>query len=106
MTLSRTRIFAGIAGAWVAEVNVSDQDKTAYNFTVSDARFVVSGRSLYLQPGVSIDRSAEAEINLQITVTDPAAQTSLTRAFLLTVDENPGSWPFAHQWLLRPFDVD
>jgi Ca2+-binding RTX toxin-like protein len=106
LTLSRTRVFAGIAGAWVGKINVTDVDPVNYTYTISDARFLVNGGNLYLKPTLTINRAVETSIPLRITVTDPAANSSIARDLVLAVDVNPGAWQFAHQWLPNRYDVD
>ncbi len=74
-----------LIGGIVGPISVVDPDAgPPHTFVVSDARFEVSGGSLRLRPGQSVDRETEASIALDITATDSGG-LSVTRSFTITV---------------------
>jgi hypothetical protein len=106
LTISRSSLFSDTAGAWISDIWISDADGgDTHTYASSDPRFVVTGRHLYLQPGVAIDRLLEPAVTLAITVTD-AGGASFTSDFTLTLLPRPADWNYAYQWPLNHFDVD
>jgi hypothetical protein len=107
LDLSRKKAFADIAGAWIAQIVVTDPERSAFNFTVSDPRFTVTSGHLYLKAVQKLNLATEPTVTLQITATDAVLPLqTLTKAFVLTVENSPAVWNFAHQWAPRPLDVN
>jgi hypothetical protein len=107
INLSRDHVFNGIAGAWVADVKVTDPD-AANNHTVqvSDNRFEVRSGRLYLKAGQSLTDAAGAVIPVRIDVQDAAAGATINKTFNLTVDDGPTDWLFASQWRPNRYDIN
>jgi hypothetical protein len=106
VSLTRTSVFNGIAGAWIGSVTASDPNPgDTHTFAVSDSRFEVRSGQLYLKAQESLSLASGATIDLTITATD-AGGLSLERPFTLNVVNGPATWEFAHQWAPAPVDVN
>jgi subtilisin family serine protease/subtilisin-like proprotein convertase family protein len=105
--LSREKIFNNVAGAWIGDVAVVDQDASnSHAFTVSDARFEVRDRSLFLKPGQTLTEASGTSIPLYVSLQDGAAHANIGKNFNLLVEKGPAAWPFAHQWQPNRYDVN
>jgi serralysin len=94
IALSAASVAENTAGATIGSVAVTDPNgDTAFTFTVSDARFQVTGTAgayqLKLASGASLDYETESQINLAITAKDVGG-LSIEKTFLITVTDKPG----------------
>lgn len=82
------------AGAVIGAIAVTDSDDTAFTFSVSDARFQVTGASgayqLKLANTVSLDYETAASVAVSVTARDSHGQT-VAQSFTLTVNDMPGA---------------
>lgn len=85
--ISRLQIETDSESAVVGYVRVVDADSDFYQFSVSDARFVVSGNELRLRDGQTLDRVAEPALSLEITAQAQNGD-SLSQAFQIAVVPN------------------
>jgi ELWxxDGT repeat protein len=105
--LSRSKAFNGIAGAWIAEVRVIDDDTSnAHTFEASDPRFEVRQGQLYLKTGQSLSDVAGTIVRLNLEVRDAAANATLSESFDLEVENGPTDWLFGNQWRPNRYDVN
>jgi hypothetical protein len=80
-------ITENVAGAVVGTLSVTDPDPSdTHTFAVSDPRFEVVGSELKLKEGVRLDFERGAQIDLDVTATDPGGH-SVTRPFAVSVDD-------------------
>ncbi len=74
-------------GGTVGLITVNDPDPTdTHTFVVSDPRFTVSGNTLQLLPGNSLNFEAEASVTLTVTATDPAGD-SFVQTLTISVND-------------------
>jgi hypothetical protein len=107
ISLSRDHVFNNIAGAWVADVKVTDPDASNnHTFQVSDNRFEVRSGRLYLRAGQSLTETAGTVIPVRVDVQDAAAGSTINKTFNLAVDDGPTDWLFATQWRPNRFDIN
>lgn len=106
LALSRSKVFADIAGAWVAAVSLFDPDLgDTQSFVLSDSHFRISGGNLYLAADQSLDISLQPVVDLEITAHD-GGNLATSTVFHLVVEAAPLTWEFAYQWKPQPFDVN
>ncbi|MFZ4409274.1 MAG: VCBS domain-containing protein, partial [Paracraurococcus sp.] len=85
VTLSAATVAENAAGAAIGTLGVVDpNDAGGFTFALSDSRFEVSGTTLKLKAGVSLDFEAAASLPLTVTATDPGG-LSKAQAFTITV---------------------
>ena len=93
ITIDDLAVAENLAGGVVGSITVTDPDDTVFTFSVSDARFVVSGTPgayvLKLANGVSLDHEAQPTIDLTVTARDADA-LSVAQAFTVSVTDAPG----------------
>lgn len=91
ISLSSERVNGNDPGSVVGTISFTDPDfGDSHTLAVSDSRFTISGSTLKLRAGVSIDPSVEPAVSFDITVTD-ASGASSTMSFTLTVNHAPVS---------------
>lgn len=87
ITLSASSVAENAPGAVIADLAATDTDSgDSHTFTTSDARFVISGASLSLAEGVSLDFEKESSVNVEVTATD-AAGASITQELSIAVTD-------------------
>jgi serralysin len=94
IVLSGTSVAENAAGAAIGSVSVADPNgDTTFTFTLSDARFQVTGAAgayqLKLANGTSLDFETESQINLTITAKD-AGGLSIEKTFIVSVTDKSG----------------
>ncbi len=100
LTLSRHAVDEKYPGATVGTLAIEDPDDEAYQFSVSDDRFEVSGNQLQLRWDVSLNREIEPFVGLSVTAT-AASGDNKTETFQIAVLEfSP------HQNPRHKFDVN
>ncbi len=89
ISLSSERVNGNVPGSVVGTVSFTDPDfGDNHTLSVSDSRFIISGSTLKLRSGVSINPTIEPAVSFDITVTDASGESSTT-SFTLTVNHAP-----------------
>jgi hypothetical protein len=65
-------------GAVIGTISVKDQDRQAYEYTVSDARFEVVDGELRLKEGQTVDKSVDAELKLTVIANSLVGNDAIT----------------------------
>ncbi|WP_293574978.1 PA14 domain-containing protein [Phaeobacter sp.] len=87
VSLSDSSVDENADGAVVGSLSAQDEDANdTHSYSVSDDRFEVVDGQLQLKDGVTLNHEDEAEIDVQVTVTD-AAGTSHTEDFTVEVND-------------------
>lgn len=102
--LSRSSIFRDLPAAWVAGLELSIVD-TGFVYELSDPRFEIRDRQLYLRSGQKVTETLGSLIPLNITARSGSA-TVAVGGFQLSVANSPNDWQHAYQWTPNPLDVD
>jgi Ca2+-binding RTX toxin-like protein len=85
IVLSGSSVAENLAGGAVGTLSVVDPDAgDTHQWSVNDDRFEVAGGVLRLKAGTSLDREAEASVDIKVTVAD-ATGASRTEAMSITV---------------------
>jgi hypothetical protein len=105
--LSRKDVFVALPGVWIGAVRVLDPDPVpSYDFFVSDSRFEILNKQLYLKADRTIPASS-ANIPLEITIREtlhPELMSTANLELEPTILEQV--WSHPHQWLPLPPDVN
>jgi hypothetical protein len=84
LAVDANTVVENMAGVAVGELSATDADSgDTFTFTTSDDRFVISGTTLSLAEGVSLDFEENATVTVNVTVTDNGG---LTYSKDLTID--------------------
>jgi Ca2+-binding RTX toxin-like protein len=88
ITLSNSTLVENIDGAVIGDLTVADVDTDdSHTFTVDDARFEVVNGQLKLVDGQSLDFETEPTVDVNITATDLAGESTAPITFALTVTD-------------------
>jgi hypothetical protein len=106
VTLSRSDIFINLPGAWIGELGVIDPEPgDTHTLSVSDPRFEIIGRDLYLKAGQSISGTPGQTVVVAIQAKDNSGLSSLHNKGLKLVVA-PTDWTCPYRWQPSPFDVN
>ncbi|MBO9447531.1 PA14 domain-containing protein [Ruegeria sp. R14_0] len=96
LSLDNATVAENAQGAVIGPLSVVDPDAAdTHRYDVSDDRFEVVNGQLQLKPGVTLNHEEEAQIDVDVTVTD-AGGLSLTERFTVDVlDVNEGPYSLA-----------
>lgn len=87
ITLSASSVAENSVAAVIGDLTATDADSgDTHTFTTSDTRFTISGASLALAEGVSLDFETESSVNVEVTATD-AAGAAVTQELSIAVTD-------------------
>jgi len=87
ITLSNMAIAENLKTATLGNLTTVDANSNdTFSYSVSDARFVVTGSELKLAEGVELDFETEKTIEIEVTVTD-STSNKFTKAFTVEVTD-------------------
>lgn len=88
ITLSSSTLAENADGAIIGDLTVADIDtEDSHTFTVDDARFEVVNGQLKLVDGQSLDFETEPTVDVNVTATDLAGESTAPITFTLTITD-------------------
>lgn len=94
MSVSENSLAAALGNLSAVDANTDD----TFTFSVSDARFTVSGNALTLAEGVMLDFESEPSINIDVTVTDSGSKT-FTKSLTIAVTDVLDTYTFDSKFI-------